>query len=88
MSAVVADTHTVTWYLLDRENLSANATVALEQAIDAGDLLVIENIPVVRCPEKRRELPDSGNTSCCAIASQISIDFLSMSCTQPSPDEF
>ena len=47
MSAVVADTHTVIWYLLNRENLSTNATVALEQATAAGDPIYVASISVV-----------------------------------------
>lgn len=47
MSAVVADTHTVIWYLLNRENLSINATLALEQATAAGDPINVASISVV-----------------------------------------
>ncbi len=60
MSAVVADTHTVIWYLLSRENLSANATVALDRAIDAGDPMYVASISVVEVIYlvERRRLPE------------------------------
>lgn len=60
MSAVVADTHTVIWYLLSRENLSANAIVALEQATAAGDPIYVASISVVEVIYlvERRRLPE------------------------------
>ncbi len=60
MSAVVADTHTVIWYLLSRENLSANATVALEQATNTGNPIYVASISVVEVIYlvERRRLPD------------------------------
>ncbi len=57
MSAVVADTHTVIWHLLSRENLSRNATVALENATAMGDPIYVASISVVEVTylvERRR----------------------------------
>lgn len=60
MSAVVADTHTVIWYLLSPENLSTNATEALEQATAAGDPIYVASISVVEVIYlvERRRLPE------------------------------
>ena len=41
MSAVVADTHTIIWYLTAPENLSAPAESALAQAEAVGDAICI-----------------------------------------------
>jgi len=37
MTAVVADTHTIIWYLQASKQLSAQAVLALEQATQSGN---------------------------------------------------
>lgn len=45
--AVVADTHTLIWYLRNSNRLSEAATVALDKAIQDGDLIYIASISLV-----------------------------------------
>lgn len=47
MSAVVADTHTVLWYLLDSPRLSSAASTALDTAAQDGDPIYIASISFV-----------------------------------------
>ena len=47
MSAVVADTHTVIWYLSAAGNLSPAALTALRQSAAAGDAIYVSAISVV-----------------------------------------
>lgn len=47
MGAVVADTHTIIWYLLNSNHLSANATQALDEAIAASDPIYLASISIV-----------------------------------------
>lgn len=47
MTSVVADTHTIVWYLRDSSKLSAIAIASLDAAIAAGDRIYISSISVV-----------------------------------------
>jgi PIN domain nuclease of toxin-antitoxin system len=47
MGAVVADTHTVIWYLQNSPKLSATALATLDSATQAGDPIYINSITVV-----------------------------------------
>jgi PIN domain nuclease of toxin-antitoxin system len=47
MPAVVADTHTTVWYLLEPQKLSQNAMAALEAAEAAGDPIYLSAISLV-----------------------------------------
>ena len=47
MSAVVADTHTIIWYLQNSEKLSPNAALALDGAINNGDVIYVSAISIV-----------------------------------------
>lgn len=47
MTAVVADTHTIIWYLRDTSRLSENATVALDNAIQTENSIYIAAISLV-----------------------------------------
>lgn len=47
MSAVVADTHAIVWYLATPERLSANALAALEDADKAGGPIYVASISIV-----------------------------------------
>jgi PIN domain nuclease of toxin-antitoxin system len=47
MTAVVADTHTIVWYMAEPEKLSVNATQALEQAVNTGHFIYISAISIV-----------------------------------------
>ncbi|PSM47739.1 VapC toxin family PIN domain ribonuclease [Chroococcidiopsis sp. CCALA 051] len=47
MSIVVADMHTIIWYLRDSSKLSAIAIASLDAAIAAGDCIYISSISVV-----------------------------------------
>ena len=47
MGPVVADTHTVLWYLLSSERISANAITALDEATNAGDPVFVASISAV-----------------------------------------
>ncbi|MEA5553469.1 hypothetical protein VB713_21250 [Anabaena cylindrica UHCC 0172] len=44
MSAVVADTHTIIWYLRSPEKLSTEAAIALDGAINSGNPIYISAI--------------------------------------------
>jgi PIN domain nuclease of toxin-antitoxin system len=57
MTSVVADTHTLIWYIFDLERLSKTALTALEQTVNAGNPIYISAISVVEIAylvEKRR----------------------------------
>jgi PIN domain nuclease of toxin-antitoxin system len=47
VGAVVADTHTVVWYLLTSGKLSPDALVALDQAIQDGEPIYVSSISIV-----------------------------------------
>jgi PIN domain nuclease of toxin-antitoxin system len=47
MGAVVADTHTLIWYLQNSPNLSATALAALDSANQSGEPIYISSITVV-----------------------------------------
>ncbi|WP_017317711.1 type II toxin-antitoxin system VapC family toxin [Mastigocladopsis repens] len=47
MTAVVADTHTVIWYIVEPERLSENALLALEQATNTGQSIYLSAISIV-----------------------------------------
>jgi PIN domain nuclease of toxin-antitoxin system len=47
MTAIVADTHTIIWYLQDAQRLSEQATIALENALQAGDPIYIAAISLI-----------------------------------------
>jgi PIN domain nuclease of toxin-antitoxin system len=47
MGALVADTHTLVWYLLEPERLSGNAAASLERAELDGDLIYLSAISLV-----------------------------------------
>ncbi len=47
MGPVVADTHTVLWYLLASDEISQNAIIALDEATTAGDPVFVASISVV-----------------------------------------
>lgn len=47
MSAVVADTHSIIWYLTAPENLSDPAQAALEQAEAAEEAIYVATITIV-----------------------------------------
>ncbi|MDJ0617112.1 MAG: type II toxin-antitoxin system VapC family toxin [Calothrix sp. MO_192.B10] len=47
MTSVVADTHTLIWYLFDLERLSATAFTTLEQTVNSGNPIYISAITLV-----------------------------------------
>lgn len=47
MSAVVADTHVIVWYLQDSNKLSSSALLALEDAIENGESIYVSAISIV-----------------------------------------
>ncbi|NJL63300.1 MAG: type II toxin-antitoxin system VapC family toxin [Methylacidiphilales bacterium] len=47
MTSVVADTHTLIWYIFDLERLSETALIALEQAVNSGSPIYVSAISVV-----------------------------------------
>ena len=47
MSAVVADTHTIIWYLRSPEKLSINAVNALDNALNNSESIFISAISLV-----------------------------------------
>lgn len=47
MSACVADTHALIWYVLNAPELSANARVAMESAALAGDAVYVPTITLI-----------------------------------------
>ena len=47
MSAMVADTHAVIWYLNNSENLSSKAVAAFEDAYKSGDKIYISAVTLV-----------------------------------------
>ena len=47
MSAVVADTHTIIWYLRSPEKLSINAVTSLDNALNNGKSIFISAISLV-----------------------------------------
>lgn len=53
MGPVVADTHTVLWYLLASDKISQNAIIALDEATMAGDPVFVASISVVEVVFKR-----------------------------------
>ena len=47
MTSVVADTHTLIWYVFDLQRLSETALTALEQAINTGNPIYISAITLI-----------------------------------------
>lgn len=47
MSAVVADTHAIVWYLSKPERLSATALQTLDQTSQSGDMIFLSAISIV-----------------------------------------
>ncbi|MGB3755567.1 MAG: type II toxin-antitoxin system VapC family toxin [Rivularia sp. (in: cyanobacteria)] len=47
MTAVVADTHTIIWYIVEPERLSENALLSLDLASDIGQSVYISTISIV-----------------------------------------
>ncbi len=47
MAAVIADTHTIVWYLRESNRLSEAALAALDGAISGGDPIYVSSISVV-----------------------------------------
>jgi len=47
MSAVVADTHTVIWYLRSPDKLSPDAEIALSNAINNGFQIYVSTISII-----------------------------------------
>ncbi|MEB3826784.1 hypothetical protein LKK83_04715, partial [Phormidium sp. CCY1219] len=48
MLSVVADTHTLIWYVFDLPRLSPAALTALEQAANGGDFIYFSAISIVK----------------------------------------
>jgi PIN domain nuclease of toxin-antitoxin system len=60
MSAVLADTHSILWYLFDRSQLSAAAAAAFASAEQAGERIYLSVVTVIEVRylvEKRRLKP-------------------------------
>jgi PIN domain nuclease of toxin-antitoxin system len=47
MTAIVADTHAIIWYLQDAQRLSEQATIALENTLQTGDPIYIAGISLI-----------------------------------------
>ncbi|MEA5575913.1 type II toxin-antitoxin system VapC family toxin [Anabaena sp. UHCC 0451] len=47
MTSVVADTHTLIWYVFDLQRLSEAALTALEQAVNTGNPIYVSAITVI-----------------------------------------
>ena len=47
MTSVVADTHTIIWYLVEPDRLSENALLALDRATNTGQSICISAISIV-----------------------------------------
>ncbi|MBE9199286.1 MULTISPECIES: type II toxin-antitoxin system VapC family toxin [unclassified Nodularia (in: cyanobacteria)] len=47
MTSVVADTHTLIWYVFDLQRLSAEALTALEQAVNTGNPIYVSAITII-----------------------------------------
>ncbi|WP_414528635.1 type II toxin-antitoxin system VapC family toxin [Nodularia chucula] len=47
MTSVVADTHTLIWYVFDLQRLSADALTALEQAVNTGNPIYVSAITII-----------------------------------------
>jgi PIN domain nuclease of toxin-antitoxin system len=47
MAGVVADTHTIVWYLFEPQRLSAAANRAIEDALNAGESIFISSISLI-----------------------------------------
>lgn len=45
--AVAIDTHIIVWYLIEPNRLSEDALAALEQAVEAGELIYLSAISIV-----------------------------------------
>ncbi|MEP0918105.1 type II toxin-antitoxin system VapC family toxin [Leptolyngbya sp. DQ-M1] len=75
MSSVVADTHTIIWYLRNSSKLSVVARETLDRAIQAGDLIYISAISfveIVYLVEKGR-IPNADFTNLLKLTSDFSI---------------
>jgi PIN domain nuclease of toxin-antitoxin system len=62
MTAIVADTHTIIWYLKDADRLSEPAAIALENALQEGDpiyIAAISLIEIIYLVEKNRIPPEA-----------------------------
>jgi PIN domain nuclease of toxin-antitoxin system len=47
MTSVVADTHTLIWYVFDLQRLSLAALTALEQAVNTGNPIYVSAITII-----------------------------------------
>ena len=47
MTAVVADTHAIIWYLVEPQRLSTNAVLSLDKATNTGQSIYISTISIV-----------------------------------------
>ncbi|MBD1822422.1 type II toxin-antitoxin system VapC family toxin [Cyanobacteria bacterium FACHB-DQ100] len=75
MSSVVADTHTIIWYLRNSSKLSVVARETLDRAVQAGDLIYISAISfveIVYLVEKGR-IPNADFTNLLKLTSDFLI---------------
>ncbi|MBW4556335.1 MAG: hypothetical protein KME59_10425 [Trichormus sp. ATA11-4-KO1] len=47
MTSVVADTHTLIWYVFDLQRLSSAALTALEKAVNTGNPIYVSAITII-----------------------------------------
>ena len=61
MSSVVADTHTIIWYLRSPEKLSTDAVTSLDSALTNGESIFISAISLVEmnCLVEKNRIPTS-----------------------------
>ncbi len=70
MSAIVADTHSLLWYVNDTGDLPNLADLAFERAEQSGDLIFVPSIVLVELRylvEKRREIEETDYQSILAL---------------------
>jgi PIN domain nuclease of toxin-antitoxin system len=60
MTAIVADTHTIVWYVTEPEQLSKIATLTLDRAVNTGQHIYVSAISIVEICYlvERRRLPE------------------------------
>lgn len=60
MTAIVADTHTIVWYVAEPEQLSQNASLTLDRATSTGQSIYVSAISIVEICYlvERRRLPE------------------------------
>jgi PIN domain nuclease of toxin-antitoxin system len=71
MSALLADTHAIIWYLFEPSQLSTAASAALSNAVHSGDVIYVSVISVIEVRylvEKGKLLP----TACDGLIAAIS----------------